>query len=67
VSAFSTRDALLGREVVCTDGTAGWARGVDATGALMVQTAVGMQAISSAEVSVRPKDTASTIANTPCA
>jgi BirA family transcriptional regulator, biotin operon repressor / biotin---[acetyl-CoA-carboxylase] ligase len=65
--AFSTRDVLLGREVVCTDGTTGWARGVDATGALMVQTAAGMQAISSAEVSVRPTGTGATTLNTPCA
>jgi BirA family transcriptional regulator, biotin operon repressor / biotin---[acetyl-CoA-carboxylase] ligase len=63
VPAFSARDVLLGREVVCTDGTTGWARGVDATGALMVQTAAGVQAISSAEVSVRPLDAASTISN----
>jgi BirA family biotin operon repressor/biotin-[acetyl-CoA-carboxylase] ligase len=67
VPAFSSRDALLGREVACTDGTTGWARGVDATGAFMVQTAVGLQAISSAEVSVRPLDAAATIASTPCA
>ncbi len=54
VSAFSTRDVLLGREVVCTDGTTGLAQGVDATGALTLKTTEGLKAITSAEVSVRP-------------
>ena len=53
-SAFHARDLLYGREVVCTDGTTGNARGVDASGALLVHTATGLQKISSAEVSVRP-------------
>ena len=53
-TAFHTRDLLYGREVVCTDGTTGTARGVDASGALLVHTASGLQKISSAEVSVRP-------------
>jgi BirA family biotin operon repressor/biotin-[acetyl-CoA-carboxylase] ligase len=53
-SAFHARDLLYGREVVCTDGTTGTARGVDASGALLVHTASGLQKISSAEVSVRP-------------
>ena len=53
-TAFHTRDLLYGREVVCTDGTTGTARGVDAGGALLVHTASGLQKISSAEVSVRP-------------
>ena len=53
-SAFHARDLLYGREVVCTDGTIGNARGVDASGALLVHTATGLQKISSAEVSVRP-------------
>ena len=52
--AFHARDLLYGREVVCTDGTTGTARGVDASGALLVHTAGGLQKISSAEVSVRP-------------
>jgi BirA family biotin operon repressor/biotin-[acetyl-CoA-carboxylase] ligase len=52
--AFHTRDLLYGREVLCTDGTQGMARGVDASGALLVHTASGLQKISSAEVSVRP-------------
>jgi BirA family biotin operon repressor/biotin-[acetyl-CoA-carboxylase] ligase len=53
-NAFLARDALLGRDVVCTDGTEGLARGVDDDGALVLQTALGMKKISSAEVSVRP-------------
>jgi BirA family biotin operon repressor/biotin-[acetyl-CoA-carboxylase] ligase len=53
-NAFHARDLLYGREVVCTDGTTGTARGVDAGGALLVHTASGLQKISSAEVSVRP-------------
>ena len=52
--AFHARDLLYGQEVVCSDGSAGQARGVDASGALLVHTAAGMQKISSAEVSVRP-------------
>jgi len=55
VSAFTSRDLLLGRNVVCTDGTMGVARGVDASGALLLHTATGVQKISSAEVSVRPQ------------
>ena len=51
---FHARDLLYGREVTCTDGTTGTARGVDASGALLVHTANGLQKISSAEVSVRP-------------
>jgi BirA family transcriptional regulator, biotin operon repressor / biotin---[acetyl-CoA-carboxylase] ligase len=53
-TAFHGRDLLYGREVTCTDGTTGIARGVDAGGALLVHTASGLQKISSAEVSVRP-------------
>jgi len=52
--AFHARDRLYGCVVDCTDGTHGIARGVDASGALLVHTAGGIQAISSAEVSVRP-------------
>ena len=51
--AFYARDALLGREVICSDGLTGAARGVDSTGALLVHTAHGVKKISSAEVSVR--------------
>jgi BirA family biotin operon repressor/biotin-[acetyl-CoA-carboxylase] ligase len=51
---FAQRDALLGQAVVLSDGRQGTAMGVDAQGALMVQTAQGLQAVHSAEVSVRP-------------
>lgn len=54
-AAFHARDLLYGREVVCTDGTVGLARGVDASGALLVHTANGLRKISSSEVSVRPQ------------
>lgn len=54
LSAYRGRDALYGREVVCSDGLSGVARGVDAQGALLLETAQGLQKISSAEVSVRP-------------
>ena len=53
-AAFKKRDALRGRTVVLSDGTTGIATGVDGTGVLLVHTSNGMQAISSAEVSVRP-------------
>jgi BirA family biotin operon repressor/biotin-[acetyl-CoA-carboxylase] ligase len=51
---FAVRDALHGRPVTLSDGTAGTARGVDGSGALLVHTAAGLQAVSSSEVSVRP-------------
>ena len=53
-SAYHARDLLYGQELVCTDGTVGQGRGVDASGALLLQTTSGLQKISSAEVSVRP-------------
>ena len=53
-SAYHARDVLYGQELVCTDGTVGQGRGVDASGALLLHTAAGLQKISSAEVSVRP-------------
>jgi BirA family biotin operon repressor/biotin-[acetyl-CoA-carboxylase] ligase len=52
--SFHARDLLYGRELVCSDGTTGLARGVDAGGALLVHTEQGLKKISSAEVSVRP-------------
>ena len=55
--AFEARDVLRGRAVTLSDGTTGSAVGVDATGALLVHTSVGMKAITSAEVSVRPVGT----------
>jgi len=51
---FASRDALRGRPVTLSDGGAGIAQGVSETGALLVHTAAGLQAIASSEVSVRP-------------
>ncbi|MCB2016153.1 MAG: biotin--[acetyl-CoA-carboxylase] ligase [Hydrogenophaga sp.] len=51
---FAQRDALTGRAVRLSDGTEGTAEGVDAQGALRVQTTQGLRIIHSAEVSVRP-------------
>ena len=53
-TAFHARDLLYAQNVVCSDNVTGVARGVDASGALMVHTANGIKKISSAEVSVRP-------------
>ncbi len=50
---FNQLDALAGVAVTLSDGTVGTALGVDAVGALQVQTAVGLKQITSAEVSVR--------------
>ena len=55
-NTYHARDLLYGQALVCTDGTEGQGRGVDASGALLLQTASGLQKISSAEVSVRPKN-----------
>jgi BirA family biotin operon repressor/biotin-[acetyl-CoA-carboxylase] ligase len=52
-NAFHKRDLLYGRELVCSDGLTGTARGVDASGALMLHTDHGLKKITSAEVSVR--------------
>ena len=54
VPRFARLDVLAGRAVVLSDGTTGMARGVAANGALRVETAQGVQLITSAEVSVRP-------------
>jgi BirA family transcriptional regulator, biotin operon repressor / biotin---[acetyl-CoA-carboxylase] ligase len=51
---FDALDALTGQVVVLSDGTLGTARGVDASGALLVHTSAGMKTINSSEVSVRP-------------
>ena len=51
---FNAVDALAGLDVTLSDGTTGVTHGVDASGALRVQTATGWQCVSSAEVSVRP-------------
>ena len=54
---FAQRDALKGQTVTLSDGRVGTVLGVDAQGALLVQTAQGLQAVHSAEVSVRPSAT----------
>ena len=53
-SRFARHDLLLGRPLTLSSGVAGIGRGVDARGALQVMTDDGLQAITSAEVSVRP-------------
>lgn len=51
---FDARDALRGRSVVLSDGTAGTAAGTNEQGALLVHTAGAVKTVTSAEVSVRP-------------
>ncbi len=51
---FRLRDALIGRDLLLSDGSNGIAQGVAPDGALLVETAQGRQAISSLQVSVRP-------------
>ena len=51
---FNARDLLAGRDVVLSEGTQGRALGVDADGALRVQTDSGIKLVNSSEVSVRP-------------
>jgi len=53
-AAFNARDALAGQPVRLSDGGQGVANGVDGSGALLLQTAQGVQRVISAEVSVRP-------------
>jgi BirA family biotin operon repressor/biotin-[acetyl-CoA-carboxylase] ligase len=50
---FNARDALAGLDVVLSDGLTGRAQGVDGGGALQVSSALGVQKVSSSEVSVR--------------
>ena len=52
---FKARDALLGLDVTTSDGLMGVCAGVDAQGALQIDTLQGRVSVSSAEVSVRPK------------
>lgn len=52
-SAYAERDALRGLPVQCSDGRSGQAAGVDASGALLLSTAQGLERVASAEVSVR--------------
>ena len=51
---FAARDVLQGRPVTLSDGQTGTAHGVAEDGALLVHTAQGTQAVTSAEISVRP-------------
>jgi BirA family biotin operon repressor/biotin-[acetyl-CoA-carboxylase] ligase len=51
---FAARDALRGRAVRLSDGSAGQCEGVGPGGELRVRTATGLQSVTSAEVSVRP-------------
>jgi len=51
---FARRDALAARAVTLSNGVRGTAYGVAEDGALLVLTDSGMQAITSAEISVRP-------------
>jgi BirA family biotin operon repressor/biotin-[acetyl-CoA-carboxylase] ligase len=51
---FDQRDALRGRSVVLSDGTAGVAQGTSGSGALLVHTAGAVKTVISSEVSVRP-------------
>lgn len=55
VADFAARDGLCQRAVTLSDGTQGTACGVDERGALLVHTAAGVQAVTSSEVSVRPR------------
>lgn len=51
---FDQRDLLRGRMVNLSNGESGEARGVSDDGTLLVETAAGVQAITSADISVRP-------------
>jgi BirA family biotin operon repressor/biotin-[acetyl-CoA-carboxylase] ligase len=51
---YAQRDVLRGRVVTLSDGREGLCQGVGPDGALLVQTAQGLESITSAEVSVRP-------------
>jgi BirA family biotin operon repressor/biotin-[acetyl-CoA-carboxylase] ligase len=53
-SRFHARDVLHGLVVQTSDGVEGMSSGVDAVGALQIQTTAGMVRILSSEVSVRP-------------
>ena len=52
-AAFNACDALSQVPVTLSDGIQGVAQGVDATGALLLHTAQGVQRVTSSEVSVR--------------
>ncbi len=53
-AAYDARDVLRDRPLRLSDGTEGHGLGVDASGALQLSTAAGVQRVTSAEVSVRP-------------
>ena len=53
-AAFTSRDILRGKALVCSDGRSGTGAGVDTRGALLLHTAQGLEAVLSDEVSVRP-------------
>ncbi|NBX56053.1 MAG: biotin--[acetyl-CoA-carboxylase] ligase [Betaproteobacteria bacterium] len=55
VDQFALRDALRGLDVALSDGRQGRAMGVDAQGAMLLQTPQGLQRVHSADVSVRPQ------------
>ena len=52
---FAERDLLQGRVVNLSDGQSGLAQGVGADGALLVQTTDGLRAVTSSDISVRPR------------
>lgn len=54
-AAYAQRDALWQQDVLLSNGQSGVARGVTPQGALQIDTADGLQQVSSAEVSVRPR------------
>lgn len=66
--AFAARDVLFQRAITTTqpDLPAGMAQGVSSRGALLVQTAQGMQSLSSGEVSVRPAAGTASVSDPPC-
>ncbi len=51
---YAARDALRDRAVTLSDGQSGTAHGVSESGALLVHTGAGLQAVTSSDVSVRP-------------
>ncbi|WP_315125674.1 biotin--[acetyl-CoA-carboxylase] ligase [Comamonas antarctica] len=52
---FAERDLLQGRVVNLSDGQSGLAQGVGPDGALLVQTDAGLRAVTSSDISVRPR------------
>ena len=54
LARFGERDLLWGQWVQTSQGTCGKGHGVDAQGALLLQTDQGLLRVESSEVSVRP-------------